>query len=69
METEAFVRYAHTVAVDWLHVPDHAVMDFIHLTNHFWHHNVMTEVAVPQVGSLSLPHRASAACAASLSRL
>ena len=32
-----------------LHVPKHAIIDFMHLTNHFWHHNVMAEAAVPQV--------------------
>ena len=48
--TGAFTRYGGITTIDWL--PQHAVIDFIHLTNHFWHHNVMTEVAVPQVGSL-----------------
>ena len=47
--TGAFKEYAGISTIDWLHVPDHAVIDFIHLTNHFWHHNVMTEAAVPQV--------------------
>ena len=52
--TGAFFRQAGHVEIDWLFLPKHAVIDFIHLTNHFWHHNVMTEAAVPQVRKIEM---------------